>query len=152
VFYLLECVSAHEDMNIGCKCGLSTLHTAPLSVDYLLHPVAQILFPCTCRVLGRVCRDQVINRVDTENKSTKVWRSWAHRTNLQFVLSLKFPSSSSDAWRLWFLEFVLEFATDEVLEDIRDCAFFETVFPLSRACRLRSCILATLNVFLLEVQ
>lgn len=57
------------------------------------------------------------------------------------MLSLKFPSSSSEACLLAFLLFVREFAADEALEDMRDWAFFETVFPLSSAWRLKSCIL-----------
>jgi hypothetical protein len=56
------------------------------------------------------------------------------------VLSLKLPSSSSEPWRLWFLEFVRELAADDVREEMRDCAFLETVFPLSKAWRLRSCM------------
>lgn len=62
-------------------------------------------------------------------------------TYLQFVLSLKFPSSSSEACLLGFLLFVREFAVEDALEDMRDWAFFETVFPLSSAWRLKSCIL-----------
>lgn len=61
------------------------------------------------------------------------------RANLQWEPSLRFSvSSSSDAWRLAFLECLGEFATDEPREEILDCAFLETVLPLSRACLRRS--------------
>jgi hypothetical protein len=59
---------------------------------------------------------------------------------LQFVLSLKSPSSSSDPCRDPAWEVVREFAAEEVRDD-RDFAFFETVLPLSRAWRRKSCIL-----------
>lgn len=65
-------------------------------------------------------------------------------THLQFVLSLKSPSSSSDPWRLWVLECVRECTAEGVREDIRLCAFFDTVLPLSRACRRKSCMMAIL--------
>jgi hypothetical protein len=56
------------------------------------------------------------------------------------VLSLKSPSSSSDPCREPAWEVVREFAAEEVRDD-RDFAFFETVLPLSRAWRRKSCIL-----------
>jgi hypothetical protein len=64
-------------------------------------------------------------------------------TRLQFVPSLRLPSSSSDAWRLPVFEFVREGVADEAREDIFDCAFLETVLPLSRAWRRRSGIFAS---------
>ena len=65
---------------------------------------------------------------------------------LKEVSSLKFPpSSSSDPARLTFLlptrEFAAEFVLELAPEVCFDLAFFETVFPLSRACRRKSCIL-----------
>jgi hypothetical protein len=56
------------------------------------------------------------------------------------VLSLKSPSSSSDPCREPAWEVVREFAAEEVRDD-RNFAFFETVLPLSRAWRRKSCIL-----------
>jgi hypothetical protein len=35
---------------------------------------------------------------------------------------------------------VREFAVEELREDTRSCAFLDTVFPLSRAWRRRSCM------------
>lgn len=61
-------------------------------------------------------------------------------THLQFVLSLKSPSSSSDACREPAWDVVREFAAEEARDD-RDFAFLETVLWLSRAWRRRSCIL-----------
>lgn len=71
-----------------------------------------------------------------------------HQTYLQAVPSLRY-SSSSEPWRLGLrevardcagefrAEFVLEFAP----EAMRERAFRDTVLPLSRACRRRSCML-----------
>lgn len=63
---------------------------------------------------------------------------------LQLVLSLKFPSSSSEPCRLTLRLWDLEFAAEDVRDDVdkRDCAFFETVLWLSKACLLKSCISA----------
>lgn len=62
-------------------------------------------------------------------------------TYLQFVLSLKLPSSSSEPWRLWLRELFRELAAEELREEMRDWAFFETVLPLSSAWRRRSCMM-----------
>lgn len=63
---------------------------------------------------------------------------------LQFVLSLRFPSSSSDTFRETVREFEREFAAEDAREETRDWAFLETVLCDSSAWRLRSCILADL--------
>ena len=62
-------------------------------------------------------------------------------THLQFVLSLRFPSSSSETFRETVREFEREFAAEDALEEMRDWAFLETVLCDSSAWRLKSCIL-----------
>lgn len=60
------------------------------------------------------------------------------------MLSLKFPSpSSSDAFRDGFREFVRELVLEVEREVVFDLAFFDTVFPLSRACLRKSCMMKT---------
>lgn len=67
----------------------------------------------------------------------------ATRFHLQFVPSLRLPSSSSEPWRLALFEFVREPAAEDAREEIFDCAFLDTVLPLSRAWRRRSGMSAT---------
>ena len=65
-------------------------------------------------------------------------------TYLKEVSSLKSPSSSDPARLAALLtgrELAAEFPRELAVEDCFDFAFLETVLPLSRACRLRSCIL-----------
>jgi hypothetical protein len=60
------------------------------------------------------------------------------------VLSLRFPSpSSSDAFREGFREFAPEVVREVERDVVFDLAFFDTVFPLSRACLRKSCMVTT---------
>jgi hypothetical protein len=69
---------------------------------------------------------------------TRRMTSTGKEVYLQFVPSLAFPSSSSEPCLLTFRELTREFARDDARDDCFDCTLRDTVFPLSKARRLRS--------------
>jgi hypothetical protein len=80
---------------------------------------------------------------------------WNFASHLHAVPSLRKPSSSSDPCLLGFREFArelarlftAEFAFEDGAEAFRERALRDTVLPLSRACRRRSCILVVIVGF-----